>query len=517
MQVKKFEAATVKEALAMIKRELGPEAIILSAKDNSKAHGLMGSRSVEVTAAISDLHLKKKQIAEKKVAASMLEQYGQTSAKSQKKFINDMSLSQGRGNSRIKSNSLPVPNGVQDAFSGSKFNSTQGVGGDVTGRRYIDIEDEGTSSSRSEFSTPQIPSNAKEYLGEMSGAATQRIKEAAMAARSVSEVAALFEDATPVHHKSNRSQLSSGASHSEVDALKKEINFLRGVLENFQRVPQSFLTMHPGATEGIPFELSFMFEKLTASGISTENTVAILRNAKEALNDEQIRRPAIVDAWVVKWLLDEIQVCENRIAGRVHIFVGPSGQGKTSSLIKYASHLVMVEKKRVAILTLDAVKVGAAEQLKIYAQILNVPFAILRSPNDGARALELLADYDYILLDTPGFALRSIEEVDFIRTHLPSLGNHATIHYVISVLAKDADAFELGQRFSIFGLSDVIFTGLDESAHHGLIYNFQKKFKLPIHSFGIGSQIPEDFEAATKERFVDLIFKLSRIKKNEGK
>ena len=64
MQVKKFEAKNMEEALSVIKRELGPEAIILSTKENKKAFGLLKRPSVEVTAAISDRALLKKKIAE---------------------------------------------------------------------------------------------------------------------------------------------------------------------------------------------------------------------------------------------------------------------------------------------------------------------------------------------------------------------------------------------------------------------------------------------------------------------
>ena len=61
MQVKKFEATTIKEALEMVKNTLGPEAIILNAKDNTGSFGLMGRKSIEVTAAISEQQLLKKQ------------------------------------------------------------------------------------------------------------------------------------------------------------------------------------------------------------------------------------------------------------------------------------------------------------------------------------------------------------------------------------------------------------------------------------------------------------------------
>src|SRR5436190_211133 len=67
MQIKKFEAPTIQEALDAIKRELGPEAIILATKKNRKGFGLMGGASVEVTAAISDRSATKRAFTERRM------------------------------------------------------------------------------------------------------------------------------------------------------------------------------------------------------------------------------------------------------------------------------------------------------------------------------------------------------------------------------------------------------------------------------------------------------------------
>lgn len=68
MQVKKFEAKSMKEALDLVKSHMGPEAIILSAREHSKSFGIGGSQSVEVTAAVSDQVLQKKRMAETKLS-----------------------------------------------------------------------------------------------------------------------------------------------------------------------------------------------------------------------------------------------------------------------------------------------------------------------------------------------------------------------------------------------------------------------------------------------------------------
>ena len=73
MQVKKFEAKTMEEALSVIKRELGPEAIILSTKENKRSFGLLKRPSVEITAAISERALLKKKIAESKMKEELKE------------------------------------------------------------------------------------------------------------------------------------------------------------------------------------------------------------------------------------------------------------------------------------------------------------------------------------------------------------------------------------------------------------------------------------------------------------
>ena len=87
MQVKKFEAKTMREALEMVKNQLGPDAIILGAKDNNRAFGLLGKPSIEVTAAIAEPVLQKKRFAESKLNVSQREQLKRSPARVQKQFI----------------------------------------------------------------------------------------------------------------------------------------------------------------------------------------------------------------------------------------------------------------------------------------------------------------------------------------------------------------------------------------------------------------------------------------------
>src|SRR3989344_371556 len=89
MQVKKFEAPTIQDALKVIKQEMGPDAIILSTKENKKGFGLMKGGSVEVTAAVSKRDLKKKLAAERMLPSEVKQKIWDGSATAQKNIYDD--------------------------------------------------------------------------------------------------------------------------------------------------------------------------------------------------------------------------------------------------------------------------------------------------------------------------------------------------------------------------------------------------------------------------------------------
>ena len=91
-------------------------------------------------------------------------------------------------------------------------------------------------------------------------------------------------------------------------------------------------------------------------------------------------------------------------------------------------------------------------------------------------------------------SLKSIEEIQFLKGTLPKSGTDVTHHLVLNATAKDQDLTEMGRRYQSVQFNDVIFTTLDDSNQHGAIYNFAQRFEAPLHSFGLGSRVPEDFE-----------------------
>jgi flagellar biosynthesis protein FlhF len=495
MQVKKFEAKTMREALQMVKSELGPEAIILSAKDIKRGYGLAGGTGVELTAAISEQKFKERQYALKKLKEDTKKQMLEAPAKMQKQFI-EKSLRQ------------YLEEKQQNPVLPSR-------------RQYIQINDETETPKMNVKPVPQTPAQQATQQAENNAI---RVKTAAYSAAKVfdkdfKEVRKVAPNVKAITAKSVANAMAQtpaltnvmpARSNAEVVQLQQEIQRLQSVIEGFQKLPQTFVGTHPGADYGLPYELSFMFEKLTDSGLNREHAAQILDKAKESMPAMQMKKKAMVEAWTAKYILDSIKVSGDKVQSKIEVFIGGSGAGKTSTLVKYASYQLIVNRKSVAIISTDSNKVGATEQLKIYAQILNVPFAAIRSQEEWDLVLQRLNGIDVILVDTPGVSLKDLNEIDSIKNKLQPIQEKSRIHYVLSSASNEAAALDLAKRFKIFHYNDLIFTKLDECSHHGMLYSMSEKLESPLHSFGIGAHIPEDYEFATRERVLDLIFKITK-------
>lgn len=499
MQVKKFEARTMKDALEMVKSQLGPDAIILSARDHSKKFGLVGQGSVEITAAVPEDKLHQKKFAESKMRQEDRDRLNRSPARVQKQFINQAVTSYLEENK-------PRPQ--------------------MTRTRYAEIEDEQMEEYR-ENADVRIKSAVSRAWNAMQAHGSWREADLLSQAALQAPVPAPTPKINPAQFAATQAaaataaapappmavQKPSGLELKEIQDLKSELATLKKTLEHFQKIPQSWSTSFPGSEYQLPYDVSASFEKLVEAGITPDFSAEILREAQSQMSPVRLKNKALVNGFVAKRILENTQVVQEGEGATVQIFMGPKGGGKTSALVKLASQYVIAYKKKVMIVSTDTHKVGAVEQLRIFSQILNVPFLTLRSTADWRTLLQRASGYDYILCDFPGMSLRDENDFQSIRSFLPPSETAFTTHLVLSVTSKDGDLQEIGKRYSKIGFNDVIFTALDESFQHGSIYNFMKTFKVPLHSFGIGAKIPEDFEWATKERMLDLIFKLSKVQK----
>ncbi|MGE3259660.1 MAG: flagellar biosynthesis protein FlhF [Geobacter sp.] len=192
-------------------------------------------------------------------------------------------------------------------------------------------------------------------------------------------------------------------------------------------------------------------------------------------------------------------------APRIIALVGPTGVGKTTTTAKLAAMYALNRGSKVALVTMDIFRVGAVEQLKTYTKIMGIPLEVASTPKELERAVERHADCDLILVDTAGRSHKDTEKLDEMKVFLE--GIQSDIYLCLSATTKDRELEEILKRFSIFEVSKVVFTKLDECESFGCIVNLLLKANLQIAYFTTGQRVPEDIEVATSDKLAELILK----------
>jgi flagellar biosynthesis protein FlhF len=456
MQVKKFEAPTLQEALDHVKRELGPEAIILQTKKYKRGFGLMSKPSVEVTAAISDRSVQKKTYVEARLPEKNKEVLSKLSADRQAEFYDKYA------ELRTK-----VRGG---AGTGA---TAQGAKPKITATRYIEIDED-------EIPAPVVAKPATRAP----------VVNAAQPAVGAPPSGMTVED--------------------EVKHLKRMIEEMKNVQDDssFGVGAQAMTTQSRMSTPA----LQSAFEQLVMNGVDKRYAFDLIKRVSFELGDESSNDPDAVTDLLAAEVMRNTEVTsplngiapQNGTGPAVIALVGPTGVGKTTTVAKIASDAILKRGLKVGLINLDGYKVAAFDQLATYARILNVPFRSAGSSEDFQAAIQDFQSLDLILIDTTGRSQKDPSSLTEMQKLLQSVP-HVRTQIVLSVTTRDSELYDMANRFSIFHPEGIIVSKLDEGTIYGAVFNVSQKAKLPLVYFTTGQRVPEDIEEATQERVAALI------------
>lgn len=187
---------------------------------------------------------------------------------------------------------------------------------------------------------------------------------------------------------------------------------------------------------------------------------------------------------------------ENGNQPKVIFFVGPTGVGKTTTIAKIASSFRVEHKKKVALLTADTYRIAAAEQLRTYANILEVPFRVVYTAKEIFGAIEDFKEYDYILVDTTGHSPNNEAQCESMSDLINSVEPIATkeVFLVVSASTKYRDLMKIADIYKEIADYKLIFTKLDETSTLGNIYNLKMYTGAPLSYVTCGQNVPDDIE-----------------------
>jgi flagellar biosynthesis protein FlhF len=247
------------------------------------------------------------------------------------------------------------------------------------------------------------------------------------------------------------------------------------------------------------------FRKLVSDGVSENLSFLLLQEAAQKLpSDEDIR--------------DRLKLRLNRAISRAVtvspydllcgpracIFLGPTGVGKTTTLAKIAARLALKEKRKIQLLTFDTYRIAAAEQLKIYGEIIGIPVRVIFSVAELDEALQEARSDEIVLIDTTGHSHKRISEYSELAGYIRD-NSSIEKHLVLSTTTRPENLSETVECFGTFGPQKLIFTKLDESSCYGVILNELIRTEKPLSYLTDGQDVAEDLIIPGDSTLADLL------------
>jgi flagellar biosynthesis protein FlhF len=293
--------------------------------------------------------------------------------------------------------------------------------------------------------------------------------------------------------------------------LSGELQHLRAQLQEIKSSLQS-----ARSADSADPEAEDLFSQLVSldlsRGIARNVVEASVRLRDQFLEAQSSPAPALpLESYAAEVVAKRLRVGakaqkETQEGGKVIVFAGPAGAGKTTTLIKIAIREGLANRLSVRILSMDPYRVAAHEKLRSFAGIIGVGFTAVNSVQEFAPAVEEARVKSVVLVDTPGYSPAEIGQARELAGCLDRTSNKH-VHLVLPASMKRESQARALRDYAEFKPDYLLFTKLDETDSLGAILSTALEADKPLSFFSSGQNIPEDLEPANTAALVASLFR----------
>ncbi|MUT66371.1 flagellar biosynthesis protein FlhF [Paenibacillus sp. NEAU-GSW1] len=279
------------------------------------------------------------------------------------------------------------------------------------------------------------------------------------------------------------------------------------LLDEIRVIKQSLLQLSVNRpNQDLPIAMRKLYERLVDQEVDADLIRRLLDSTEETLRSQALPY-STETVWEIarQTLLEWLQPLSGeriREDARIVHFVGPTGVGKTTTIAKLAAEQTIKRGRKVGFITSDTYRIAAVDQLRTYANILNVPIEVVFSPMDLMKAFNQLEDRELIYMDTAGRNFRNELHVSEVNSLLQTNETSETV-LVLSLTGKTRDMMAVADNFAKYGVTKALFTKLDETSVFGAILNLALNYQLIPTFVARGQTVPDDIEPFNAETYVN--------------
>ncbi len=294
---------------------------------------------------------------------------------------------------------------------------------------------------------------------------------------------------------------SSGSPRAPA-GVEDQLSDLRAMLQELCR------QNHDTAGHDLPDTLFRLFTDLIEADLSEQIARELVECVRRQTPHAEMSDPVLIRARLTRMLEAEIAV-SGPIAitpgrRRIVALVGPTGVGKTTTIAKLAANYRLREKRNVGLITVDTYRIAAVEQLRTYADIIDLPMEVVSTPREMREAVRRLAGLDLVLMDTAGRSPGDEIKIQELRSLLTEAETDE-VHLVLSSVAGARTLTHTAERFAAVGTTRLILTKLDEATSLGNLLPVVRASRLPVSYLTNGQSVPDDIETAESARLARLV------------
>jgi flagellar biosynthesis protein FlhF len=289
---------------------------------------------------------------------------------------------------------------------------------------------------------------------------------------------------------------------AEMSTMMSELRAMRGMMET------QLAELSWGSTQQREPQKTAVLREMLAAGFSATLSRYLLDKLPQGRSEAESRD------WMRTVLTRNLSALGNEDAlleqGGVFALVGPTGVGKTTSTAKLAARCVMRHgPEKLALITTDAYRIGAHEQLRIYGKILGVMVHSVKDEADLRIALKELKNKHTVLIDTVGVSQRDQMVTEQVAM-LQGAGADVQRILCLNATATQETLNEVVRAYQGSGLAGCIMTKMDEAASIGNVLDVVIRQKLQLYYVSNGQRVPEDLHLAKPAELIERAFSLKQ-------